>query len=74
LVIIIIIIVIIAKSTVYYTINYHFAHDIDVILQDQDVRQRHHPGEQNRKDERYSVDPIDGFDEEQYNIQSLSLD
>ena len=25
-------------------------------------------------DERYSVDPIDGFDEEQYNIQSLSLD
>ena len=31
------------------------AHDIDVILQDQDVRQRHHPGEQNRKDECYSV-------------------
>ena len=23
-------------------------HNIDVILQDQDVRQRHHPGEQNR--------------------------
>ena len=47
------------------------AHDIDVILQDQDVRQRHHPGEQNRMDERYSVDPIDGFDEKQCNIQSL---
>ena len=29
------------------------AHDIDIILQDQDVRQRHHPGEQNRKDECY---------------------
>ena len=42
------------------------AHDIDIILQDQDVRQRHHPGEQNRKDERYGVDPTDGFDEEQY--------
>ena len=49
-------------------------HDIDVILQDQDVRQRHHPGEQNRKDECYGVDPADRFDEEQYNIQSLSLD
>ncbi len=50
------------------------AHDIDIILQDQDVRQRHHPGEQNRKDEYYSVDFIDGCGEEQYNIQSLSLD
>ena len=51
------------------------AHDIDVILQDQDVRQRHHPGEQNRKDGCYVLDPTDGFDEEQYNnIQSLSLD
>ena len=50
------------------------AHDIDVNLQDQDVRQRHHPGEQNRKDECYSVDFIDGCGEEQYNIQSLSLD
>ena len=49
-------------------------HDIDVILQDQDVRQRHHPGEQNRKDERYGVDPTDGFDEEQYNIQLLSAE
>ena len=51
------------------------AHDIDIILQDQDVRQRHHPGEQNRKDERHSVDPIDGFDpfdEEQYNIQCVA--
>ena len=26
-------------------------HDVDVTLQDQDVRQRRHPGEQNRKDE-----------------------
>ena len=42
------------------------AHDIDIILQDQDVRQRHHPGEQNRKDECYSVDFIDGCGEEQY--------
>ena len=50
------------------------AHDIDIILQDQDVRQRHHPGEQNRKDECYSVDFIDGCGEEQYNIQLLSLD
>ena len=50
------------------------AHDIDIILQDQDVRQRHHPGEQNRKDECYSVDFIDDCGEEQYNIQSLSLD
>ena len=49
------------------------ARDIDVILQDQDVHQRHHPGEQNRKDECYGVDPTDGFDEEQYIIQSLSL-
>ena len=31
-------------------------------------------GEQNRKDECYGVDPTDGFDEEQYNIQSLNLD
>ena len=46
--------------------------NFDIILQDQDVRQRHHPGEQNRKDEWYGVDPTDGFDEEQYNIQSLS--
>ena len=44
------------------------AHNIDVILQDQDVRQRHHPGEQNRKDECYGVDPTGDFDEEQYNI------
>ena len=47
------------------------AHNIDVILQDQDVRQRHHPGEQNRKDECYGVDPTDGLmvltSEEQYN-------
>ena len=43
------------------------AHDIDIIFQDQDVRQRHHPGEQNRKDERYGVDPTDGFDEELIN-------
>ena len=50
------------------------AHDIDIILQDQEVRQRHHPGEQNRKNECYSVDFIDGCGEEQYNIQSLSLD
>tara|TARA_A100001015_G_C14544669_1_gene539259 strand:- start:212 stop:403 length:192 start_codon:yes stop_codon:yes gene_type:complete len=40
----------------------------------QDVRQRHHPGEQSRKDECYGVDFTDGFDEEQYNIQSFSLD
>ena len=39
-----------------------------------DVRQRHHAGEQNRKDECYGVDPADRFDEEQYNIQPLSLD
>ena len=38
------------------------------------IYQRHHPGEQNRKEECYGVDPTDGFDEEQYNIQSLSLD
>ena len=50
----------------------YVVYDIDVILQDQDVRQRHHPGEQNRNDEWYGVDPTDGFDEEQYNIQSLS--
>ena len=50
------------------------AHDIDIILQDQEVRQRHHWGEQNRKDECYSVDFIDGCGEEQYNNQSLSLD
>ena len=50
------------------------SHDIDIIFQDQDVRQRHHPGEQNRKDEYYSVDFIDGCGEEQYNIQLLSLD
>ena len=49
-------------------------HNIVVILQDQDVRQRHHPGEQNRNDECYGVDPTGDFDEEQYNIQSLSLD
>ena len=34
------------------------AHNIDVILQDQDVRQRRHPGEQNRKDECYGVDQL----------------
>ena len=45
----------------------------DIILQDQDVRQRHHPGEQNRKDESDGVDHTDGVVEEQYNIQSLSL-
>ena len=48
--------------------------DIDVILQGQDVRQRHHPGEQNRKEEYYGEEPTDNLDEEQYNIQSLSLD
>ena len=48
--------------------------DIDVILQDQDVRQRHHPGKQNRKEEYYGEEPTDNLDEEQYNIQSLSLD
>ena len=32
---------------------------------------RHYPGEQNREDERYGVDPTDGFDEEQYNIQPV---
>ena len=50
------------------------AHNIDVVLQDQTVRQRHHPGEQNRKEECYGEDPSDDFDEEKYNIQSLSLD
>jgi hypothetical protein len=53
------------------------AHDIDVILQDQDVRQRHHPGEQNRKDECYGVDPLMVLTRNntyKYNIQSLSLD
>jgi len=45
------------------------APDIDIILQDQEVRQRHHPGEQNRKDECYSVDFIDGCGEEQYSDQ-----
>ena len=51
-------------------------HNIDFILQDQDVRQRHHPDEQNRKEECYCYgeDPSDDFDEEQYNIQPLSLD
>ena len=48
--------------------------NIDVILQDQDVRQRHHPGEQNRKEEYYGEDPSDDFHEKQYNIQSLSLE
>ena len=48
-------------------------HNIDVILQDQDVCQRHHPDEQNRKKECYGEDPTDDFDEEQHNIQSLSL-
>ena len=49
-------------------------HNIDVNLQAQDVRQRHHPSEQNRNEECYGEDPTDDFDEEQYNIQSLSLD
>ena len=49
-------------------------HNINVILQDQDVRQRHHPGEQNRKEEYYGEDPSDDFHEKQYNIQSLSLE
>ena len=31
-------------------------HNIDVNLQAQDVRQRHHPGEQNRNEERYGED------------------
>ena len=31
-------------------------HNVDVILQDQDVRQRHYPGEQNRKEECYGED------------------
>ena len=38
------------------------------------IYQRHHPGEQNRKEECYGVDPTDGFDEEQYNIQSTYTD
>ena len=38
-------------------------HNVDVILQDQDVRQRYHPGEQNRKDKCYGVDATDDFDE-----------
>ena len=50
------------------------AHNIDVILQHQDVRQRHHPDEQNRKEEGYGEDPSDDFDEEQYNIKSFCLD
>ena len=71
------------QSTITITITEGFSQvtdhaadlaDIDMILQDQDVRQRHHPGEQNRKDERYGVDPTDGFDEEQYNIQLLSAE
>ena len=45
-----------------------------LILQDQDVRQRNHQGEQNRKDESDGVDHTDGVVEEQYNTQSLSLD
>ena len=52
---------IIRYFTLHYDYNYYY-------LQDQDVRQRHHPGEQNRKDERYGVDPTDGFDEEQCTI------
>ena len=46
------------------------AYDIDIILQDQDVRQRHHPGEQNRKDESDGVDHTDGVVEEQYSRAS----
>ena len=30
-------------------------HNIDVILQAQDVRQRHHPGEENRNEEAASL-------------------
>ena len=49
-------------------------HNVDVILQDQEVRQRHHPGEQNPNEECYSEDATDDFVEGQYNNQSLSLD
>ena len=49
--------------------------NIDVILQDQDVRQRHHMGKQNRNEEcYYGEDLTDDFDEGQYNIQSFSPD
>ena len=43
-------------------------HNVDVILQDQEVRQRHHPGEQNPNEECYSEDATDDFDEGQYNV------
>ena len=50
-------------------------HNIDVILQDQDVRQRHHMGKQNRNEEcYYGEDLTDDFDEGQYIIQWLSFD
>ena len=61
------------QSTITITITEGFSQvtdhaadlaDIDMILQDQDVRQRHHPGVQNRKDECYNVDFIDGCGEE----------
>ena len=54
------------------------AHNIDVILQDQDVRQRHHPGEQNRNEECYGevVKTLLMISTRVNvcNIQSLSLD
>ena len=48
-------------------------HNVDVILQDLDICQRHYPGEQNRKEECYGEDPTDDFDEEQYNIFIYSV-
>ena len=38
------------------------------ILRAQDVRQRRHPGEQNRDEQCYGEDATDDFDEGQYNV------
>ena len=46
----------------------------EVMLQDQDVRQCHHPGEQNRNDDWYAEDHMQSINQGQFIIQSLSLD
>ena len=49
-------------------------HNIEVILQDQDVRQCHLPGEQNRNEDCHAEVHTQTINQGQFFTQSLSLD
>ena len=57
-----------------YTVELKHKHNIDILINHQDIRQYRFPGDQNRAEDRYEEEAYNPNEEGQHVFQSLSPD